>query len=135
MKHFRVVLCILMSMLIFVMPCSAAGGGEETVSPLVYTPCTGGNGKCVMVSHAWAHIRDANTGNYLYSFVCCWQCRNCQSVMATEGDPLLGQPIGHYVVVSSDWELQGYVAIINVLPSQVKYTSSTRIEGYTFRSG
>ncbi len=133
-KRLVTVCCFVLIFALAVFPCSAAVGGDEIVTPLVNAPCTGGNGTCVMASHGTAHLYDAYTGDDLYSYFCCWQCQNCYTIMATEGDPLLGQIIGHYVFVKSFEPMNATVALLDVDPARIGYINSTRLEGYKFRS-
>lgn len=106
-----------------------------TPSTSVYTTCTGGNGICQMYSQGWAFIYDEETGELLdeYNMNCAWQCKNCHTVMVTSGDPKLGVPIGHYVVVACSYDL-GTTAFhyVYIDPSDIQYCSTINLSGYRF---
>ena len=125
---------IMAIILSFIVPISVSAKEPigDVVEPLVYTPCTGGNGICQMVSKGFAFVYDKYTGEQLYSFIACWQCRNCMTAMATEGEPPLNQSIGHYVVVAHYESLNANYNNLFVDPSRIGYTTSTRLEGYRF---
>ncbi|MBE6793619.1 MAG: hypothetical protein E7532_01590 [Ruminococcaceae bacterium] len=106
---------------------------EDVMEPLVHTPCSGGNGICQMVSHCYAHLYNKYTGEPIYTYMKCWQCKNCLTVMATEGEAAAGLPIGHYVTVSYQWELDTSIHnYFYIDPARINYTSSSKLEGYRF---
>lgn len=110
---------------------------EDVYVPLVYTPCTGGNGICQMYSQGWAQAYHYETGEYLeeYGLTCAWQCRNCHSVMLTAGDPKLGIPIGNYVVVACDYDLSiQAMHFVNIDPDDIQYCSKVYLSGYKFHN-
>lgn len=114
----------------FIVPMSISA--EESAVPLVYTPCTGGNGICQMVSRGFAFVYDKYTGENLYSFIACWQCKNCMSAMATEGEPPLNQSIGHYVLMAHYEQINANYNNFFVDPARIGYTTATRLEGNRF---
>lgn len=125
-------LCIaIMSVILLTVPLTVAAE-ENTVTPLVHTPCSGGNGICQMVSKGFAHIYDINTRRQLYTFWACWQCKNCLTAMATEGEPPLNLSIGHYVSVGHYEELNTMHNNLYVNPNNIGYTTATSLEGYRF---
>lgn len=126
-----VVISIVMVFVSFTFSCRAAFI-DDTVNPLIYTPCTGGNGICQMKSYGWVNVYDIDTKELLLEDYSFWQCVNCYTGMATEGDPKCGIPIGRYVFCAYHQFTSSVYNVMYVDPDRINYTSSTSIEGYAF---
>lgn len=106
-------------------------------STLAYTPCTGGNGICQMYSQGWAYVYDYQTGEYLdeYNLNNAWQCGYCHSVMITSGDPLLGTPVGNYVVVACSYDLgNSVIQYVYIDPAHIQRCNTVYLSGYKFHN-
>lgn len=111
---------------------SRIGVSSDLAMPCVYTACTGGNGICQMQSSGFGFIYDINTNQYIVSYGACWQCKNCLTVLVTEGDPLCNEAIGKYVFWPCYYNVSLNSTTIDVTADMVSYTSSTRLEGIHF---
>lgn len=120
---------------LFSLSAFAAQPPSSDIDPLVYTPCSGGNGICQLKSSGHGSIYNTTNNVMALEWACCWQCKNCGNIMVTEGDPLLGEPIGIYATYSSIDPAHSNLTIISVPATSIKYTSKTSIEGYKFRLG
>lgn len=106
-------------------------------STLTYTPCTGGNGICHMYSQGWAYVYDYYTGELLdeYNLYNAWQCGNCNTVMITSGDPLLGTPVGYYVTVACSYDLeQSVIQHVYIDPADIHRCNTVYLSGYKFHN-
>ena len=105
----------------------------DVVEPNIYTPCTGGNGICQMYRRGNASVYNKATSSFVYTEICCWQCINCYTVIATTGDPGAGYSIGNYVITSCDYQIPVYFAWIFIDSlSEIHYTNSSNLSGYSF---
>lgn len=111
--------------------CASAATPSPDVDPLVNTPCTGGNGKCQMLSSGWGSVYNSSTKKLIFDGAC-WQCKNCNMVIVTAGDPLQGQKIGKYAMKHFVDPVSGNGCIMYVSPSSVGYCSTNKLEGYVF---
>lgn len=111
---------------------SRIGVTSNIIMPRVYTACTGGNGICQMLSTGFGFIYDIDNHRYIVNSGACWQCKNCLTVLVTEGDPLCNEAIGKYVFWPCNYNVSLNGTIIDVTADMVSYTSSTRLEGIHF---
>ncbi len=132
-KLLSIILCVVLSLSFATFHCLAASADNE-ILPLVNAPCSGGNGKCNMYSFGLVDVYDHYTGDLLMENACFWQCRACYTGLATQGDPLLGMPIGNYVFCAYYQLTNTIWNIMRIDPSHINYTSNTRIEGIVFKS-
>ena len=105
--------------------------GNEMI-PYKNTPCPWGNGICQMKSSGNGWIIDASNGATVVDYGCAWQCQNCNSVIVTQNDPLVGSPIGTYGFWHVNYKINKNGCKIRLPHDQIYYTSSTHIEGYHF---
>lgn len=105
---------------------------DDGIMPYVNTPCTGGNGKCQMMSSGLGFLWDVNNQKYILAGVACWQCKNCLTVMITEGEPPCGQAIGRYCIWPCNYVINKNGCVLYVTEDMVCYTSSSSLEGYQF---
>ncbi len=125
-------LCILTVFVFSTSSAIAAQPPSTDIEPLVYTPCSGGNGICQLLSSGSGGIYNYTYSTLVLNNGCCWQCKNCGNIMVTEGDPLLGESIGIYATISSIDPAHTLMTVISVPATKIKYTSSKTIEGYKF---
>lgn len=128
-KFISIFLCVVL-MFSLSIGVSAANPSPD-VDPLINTPCTGGNGKCQMLSSGWGSVYDANSRDLIFNGAC-WQCINCNMVIVTEGDPLQNQKILRYAMKHYVDPVSGNGCIMYVSSSSVGYCSTNRLEGYVF---
>lgn len=128
-------ICVVVSIVMIFLSCTFSCGAaaeDDMVTPLIYTPCTGGNGICQMMAYGWVHVYDVDTGEELMHFYNFWQCKNCYTGMATQGDPRYDEPIGSYVFCAYYELTNTPYNTMYVDPDRINYTSSTSLEGYAF---
>lgn len=103
-------------------------------TPYVYTPCTGGNGICQLYPKGWAYTYDED-GNIVDSLTKAWQCKNCYTVMITNGDPKAGTIIGDYVIVPTNYDLgNSIIQYVYINSADIRYCGSMHLEGYQFQT-
>ena len=105
---------------------------SDIAEPNVYTPCTGGNGICQMYRRGVGVVYNTDTNSIIMEYGCCWQCKNCYTVMVTSGDPGAGYPIGTYVMMAASAPVSIYYTGCYVTSSEIHYTNSTSLPGYQF---
>lgn len=88
----------------------------------------------IMMSHGLGNLYKGSypdTSNLIIKGGAIWQCRNCNVVMVTEGEPLLGQEIGYYAVEEYSQPLANLVS--RVWSNNIYYSSKSTLSGYDFR--
>lgn len=107
---------------------------ENRPTPYIYTPCTGGNGICQLYPKGWAYTYDEN-GNIIESLTKAWQCKNCLTVMITNGDPKAGTIVGDYVIVPYSYDLGNtFMQYVYIDSSDIRYCGSLHLDGYQFQN-
>ena len=146
-KIFSIFICVMMIFSMFASFGASAVQKDDTVTkesyltggddaqPLVNAPCTGGNGICQMKSRGWGSVYNIDTNKWVLNMACCWQCKNCKTVIITQGDPLLGEVIGTYAMCGSNVSVGIVLTVVRVNSSMIGYLNSTKMEGYRFMNG
>ena len=107
---------------------------EHQPTPYIYTPCTGGNGICQLYPKGWAYTYDEN-GKIVPSLTKAWQCKNCYTVMVTNGDPKAGTIIGDYVIVPWGYDLGNtFIQYVYIDSADIRYCGSLHLDGYQFQT-
>lgn len=137
-KWFALFVCVVMC---FVMACPAmaayegvdlsqyshigVGINDNQIMPFANTACSGGNGRCEMLSTGDGFIWDVDKQEFVVYCGACWQCKNCMLVMVTEGDPLCGQVIGKYAILPVSYEINYHGAVIDAHTNKIYYSSAS----------
>lgn len=107
---------------------------EHQPIPYINTPCTGGNGICQLYPKGWATTYDEN-GDIVQSLTKAWQCKNCYTVMITNGDPKAGTIIGDYVIVANSYDLGNkFMHYVWIDSADIRYCGSLHLDGYQFQT-
>lgn len=105
--------------------------GIENSQPRVATVC-GNLSYHKMISSGIGHVYYEDGSRYIY-YGAAWQCENCNLVMVTEGDYLLGEmtTIGKWATMGYDYKINSYgVTIIGA--SSYGTCNSNTMNGYKF---
>lgn len=110
---------------------------EGFINPSAYTVC-GDYTSHYMVTKGTGYV--SGPKGYIIAGGACFQCKRCNLVFISEGDPLnvngYNNTIGHYITYKINYPISDYGASLDTSytsVSQLPYCGSGKLSGYTFR--